>query len=66
MNDRETNALLLTIFYFFILAIPWIYSINRKLFEVLAIIALGFLGIITAVTIFILVFTYFHNLLDGE
>lgn len=66
MDDRETNAMFLTIFYFFIIAMPWIYSINRKLFDALAILALGFLGLIAVVAIFALVYSYFHNLLDGE
>lgn len=66
MDDREAHALFLTILYFFVIVMPWIYSINRKLFDVLAIIALGFLGLIAVVVIFFLVFSYFNNLLDGE
>lgn len=66
MNDKETYALSLTILYFLILAMPWIYSTNTKLFNALAIIALDFLGLIAAVVIVLLVFSYFLNLLDGE
>lgn len=66
MFDKEIEAMLLPLVYFLILALPWIYSINPKLFDALAIIALVFLGLMTAVIIFFFVFTYFfHNLLNG-
>ena len=66
MDDKESQALLLTIAYFFILAMPWIYSINRKLFDALAVMALVLLGLIAVMFIFFLVLYYFENLLDGK
>lgn len=66
MDDKESQALLLTIVYFLILAIPWIYSINRKLFDALAVMALVPLGLMAVMFIFSLVFIYFQNLLNGK
>jgi uncharacterized protein YybS (DUF2232 family) len=62
--DRESKAALFTFLYFLILAAPWLYSYNRQVFNAIVFLALGALGLLLAITIFALIFTYFHSLLD--